>query len=225
MMLANLNGILAEARPRATAHCPHCAAPVIAKCGPVTAWHWAHKAADCDTWAEPATRWHADWQSRFPTGWREQTIGSHRADVRTPAGTVIEFQHSTLSADDIWQREAHYGPNMLWVYDTVAAYRAQRLTFRRKAGANGRVYYSFRWRHPRRSVMACQRMVYLDCGDGLLFEMRKLHPGPPYYGWGLPRSVDQFLSWHGVDQQPWADLKDVPAAAIRPLLTARKEAQ
>lgn len=192
-----MDGHRITAEPQHSGHCPTCLGEVIAKCGPVNAWHWAHKAADCDTWAEPLTRWHTDWQSLFPTDWCEIPVGDHRADVRRPGGQVIEFQHSTLSADDIREREQHYGPHMVWVFDAVDAYTRQRLTLRRKT-SDGGVYYSLRWRQPRRSVMACTRKVFLDLGDGLLFELRKIYPGPPYYGWGYPRGVEDFLSWHGV---------------------------
>lgn len=194
MMLANVNGSLSTAEPGNAGRCPQCASGVIAKCGRVNAWHWAHRAADCDTWSEPLTKWHADWQSRFPVEWREVVIGNHRADVRLPSGQVIEFQHSALSVDEIGQRERHYGPRMVWVFDAVAPYAAQRLTLRRNSNNGRRVYHTFRWRHPRRSLMACQRRVYLDIGEGSLLELRKLHPGPPYYGWGQLLAADDFLA-------------------------------
>ena len=191
--LARVNGELSTAWPGFTGQCPQCASAVIAKCGHVNTWHWAHKAADCDTWAEPLTQWHADWQDRFPAEWCEVPLGDHRADVRLPDGRVIEFQHSNLSVDEIRQREQHYGPRMVWVFDAVDAYARERLTLREKKSDDGNVYHSLRWRHPRRSVMACRRKVFLDLGDGLLLELRKIHPGPPYYGWGYPRSVEDFL--------------------------------
>jgi competence CoiA-like predicted nuclease len=200
MRLALHNGELSTAEPRLAGHCPQCDSEVIAKCGKVTAWHWAHKADDCDSWSEPLTQWHADWQARFPIQWCEVPVGNHRADVLRPGGRVIEFQHSGLSVDEIRERERHYGPRMVWVFDAIDAYRRERLTLRRKSGDKGRVYYSFRWRHPRRSVMACTRRVYLDLGDGLLLDMRKMHAGPPYRGWGYPCGAEEFLSWHGVRQ-------------------------
>jgi hypothetical protein len=207
MMLALLDGRKTTASPQAhtwgDAHCPHCSADVIAKCGPINAWHWAHKTADCDTWAEPDTPWHADWQEHFPPDSCEITIGNHRADVKSPTGLVIEFQHSPLSADEIRERENHYG-HMLWVFDTVDAYETDRLNLRRRrhpAGGLGDLhdnYRSFRWKHPRRSLLHCARPVFLDLGAGQLLELKKLHPEAPYGGWGFLRTTDEFLQRCGL---------------------------
>ena len=202
MMLALVDGDRTHAQPKLTGHCPHCAGEVIAKCGPINAWHWAHKTADCDTWAESFTQWHADWQELFPPDSCEISIGNHRADVRSPTGLVIELQHSHLSADEIRERENHYG-RMLWVFDTIDAYEQNRLWLRRKRkpgvhwyddiGGEDRYepdrgYRSFRWKHPRRSLLHCARPVFLDLGNGQLLELKKLYPNAPYGGWGYLRA-------------------------------------
>ena len=89
---------------------------------------------------EPITAWHADWQSMFPADCCEIPIGNHRADVRSPDGLVIEFQHSALSVDEIREREDHYG-SMLWVFDAVEAFQTDRLNLRCKAPhCNSRTY-------------------------------------------------------------------------------------
>jgi hypothetical protein len=56
--------------------------------------------------------------------------------------------------------------------------------------------YETVWRdlnHPRRSLLACQRVVFLDLGAGWLLNLRKLHPGPPYGGWGYLMTRSEFI--------------------------------
>lgn len=103
------------ATPAAKGVCPGCGGDVIAKCGEHVAWHWAHVAKECDPWSEPESEWHRRWKSMFPTDWQEKTLGPHRADVVTPKG-VIEFQRSSISSEEIREREAFYG-HMIWVID------------------------------------------------------------------------------------------------------------
>ncbi|MGI4796978.1 MAG: hypothetical protein ACRYG8_23585 [Janthinobacterium lividum] len=40
----------------------------------------------------------------------------HRADVKTPTGVVVEFQHSAMTDAERQAREAFYG-NLVWVID------------------------------------------------------------------------------------------------------------
>jgi hypothetical protein len=85
-------------------------------------WHWAHRGVRvCDPWWESETEWHRTWKNEFPLGWQEfiQTAPSgekHVADVKTQSGTVIEFQHSFLRAEERKAREAFYR-KMVWVVD------------------------------------------------------------------------------------------------------------
>jgi hypothetical protein len=113
MLWANTSDGKATATPRAQGVCPICGALLIPKCGSIVSWHWAHKASDCDHWGEPESQWHIDWKQQFPKEWQEVAMGPHRADVATANG-VIEFQKSSISADDIQERERFYG-KMIWV--------------------------------------------------------------------------------------------------------------
>jgi Competence protein CoiA-like family len=55
MLLADVGGARMPPAGTGRGTCPHCGAPVIARCGAHVAWHWAHESrADCDSWAEPA---------------------------------------------------------------------------------------------------------------------------------------------------------------------------
>lgn len=123
MKFANFEGQRCEAQPgRTSATCPSCGAAVVAKCGKHRVWHWAHRGARvCDSWWEPETEWHRNWKDEFPSGWQEVVHYAsdgekHVSDVKTSSGTVIEFQHSFISAEEREAREAFYR-KMVWVVD------------------------------------------------------------------------------------------------------------
>ena len=103
--------------------CQYCSGPMVAKCGRVKMWHWAHMPRNnCDPWGGAETEWHRDWKNCFPADWREvvhideRTREKHIADVKSPHGLVIEFQHSPIDYDELVSREAFY-QNMIWVVD------------------------------------------------------------------------------------------------------------
>lgn len=109
------------------AKCPLCKTDVVPKTGRIKTPHWAHKSLDtCDRFSDPETAWHRKWKSYFPEDWREVVVGNHRADVLTPKGYAIEFQHSTISLDKIRDRCNAY-ENLVWVVD--ASSLAKRIEF------------------------------------------------------------------------------------------------
>jgi competence CoiA-like predicted nuclease len=191
MTLATDGNERVTASPNERAVCPGCGDEVIAKCGSINRWHWAHRDRDCDSWSEPETEWHLDWKEEFPKEWREVALGCHRADVMTNAG-VIEFQHSSISADDILERESFYR-RIVWVLDASG--------FRRNIEHRRRGKYdSFRWKHPRKSWWHSgghrhtQVSIYLDYGYSRLFQIRKLYGNIPCGGWGTWVSRSSFIS-------------------------------
>jgi len=113
-----------EATPKAKGLCIGCKAEMIARCGSQRIHHWAHKnkSEQCDHWWENETEWHRNWKASFPIGWQEirhedtRTNEIHIADVKTPNGVVIEFQHSSLKEIEKSAREAFY-KNLHWVVD------------------------------------------------------------------------------------------------------------
>lgn len=170
MRYALVNNSRAEATPSTPGICEHCSTPVVAKCGSINAWHWAHTSLeDCDSWAEPISEWHRAWQDLVPPENREVTIGNHRADIVTPDGVVVEIQHSSLAPADIKAREDHYG-RMVWIYDAVDAYEADRFEFHDR-----RTYKTFRWKHARTSLKVARMPVFLDLGEGGVMKIRTLH--------------------------------------------------
>lgn len=119
MRFARVNDDRREAEPRLVGYCPRCGSPLVPKCGDFRVWHWAHRGIrHCDPWWEE-TEWHLVSKNRFPTAWQEILHRSekgekHIADVKTPDGRVVEFQHSPLSVDERRSREAFYAP-LIWV--------------------------------------------------------------------------------------------------------------
>lgn len=151
--------------------CEVCGGELRAKCGSLVTAHWAHRAADCDAWSEPESDWHRNWKALFPEAWQEVTIGRHRADIKTPK-LVIELQHSSISVEEIREREQFYG-DMVWVFD-------QRRSAARIAGFAPQQdpyfpefdrYERFAWVRHRRSLLACEKPVFIHTGRGKLFHV------------------------------------------------------
>ena len=103
--------------------CQVCKAEVIAKCGNIKIHHWAHKSKrKCDHWWENETQWHRDWKNQFPEDWQEEILYNsetgekHIADIKTPNGLVVEFQHSPIEKKEVSTRNAFY-KNIIWIVD------------------------------------------------------------------------------------------------------------
>ena len=185
MLTANApDGERVEPAPGLIGECPVCCETVHAKCGRIVVPHFAHEPTgeerDCDDWSERDTKWHRDWQSLFPYRWREVVIGPHRADIHTPTGLTVELQRSSISYDEIQEREDFYGPHMLWIFDAKDPIDAGRLELRRRSYG-----HSFRWKHPRKSLRACRRPILLDIGSNEVLRIERIHlDQAPFGGWG-----------------------------------------
>ena len=178
MRFALVNGARREASPRLRGACPLCGSAVISKCGQFKVWHWAHKQLrDCDSWAEPETDWHRSWKNEFPVDWQEvvhtgvDAVEAHIADVRTPDGLVIEFQHSYIKRDEVQAREAFYG-RLIWIVDAQPESDSTNARFFRM-GLRGPVCrkpltYRVSWHNQNKLLQkwgASPRDVYLDFRD------------------------------------------------------------
>ena len=178
--------------------CPVCHMEVIAKCGSLKRWHWAHVSRiDCDHWSEGLSAWHLAWQDRVKESCQEVVIrGEHRADICLSTGQVIELQHSPISPEEIAEREQFYG-NMLWIFDAQPF--VHNLLFKEKVNKYDEVYYTFRWKHPRQSIISCQKLpIYFDVGivEGFatmpsLFKLRKFYSYENEGDWG------PYTTWYG----------------------------
>lgn len=88
--------------------------------------HFAHKrGTQCDDWKHDMSEWHYNWQQRFPKEFREVVIENngekHRADILI-GNTVIEFQHSPITGEEINKRNQFYtscGHSVFWVFDAT----------------------------------------------------------------------------------------------------------
>jgi len=117
-----VNGEKNLASPKLVGYCPLCGGQLVSKCGNTKVHHWAHKnTKECDSWWERETQWHRDWKNCFPVEWQEvvhkdQSGEKHIADIKTPDGLVVEFQHSHITRDERDSRETFY-EHMIWVVD------------------------------------------------------------------------------------------------------------
>ena len=86
--------------------------------------YFSHKkGTDCDSFSHDMSDWHLDWQMKFPIENREVVMEKdgikHRADVFIN-NTVIEFQHSPITAEEIAKRNEFYlscGYKVIWIFD------------------------------------------------------------------------------------------------------------
>ncbi len=181
MQLALVNGLRSKANPGLVGVCQSCLSPVIPKCGRLRAWHWAHKGLrQCDPWWEE-TQWHVAWKDRFPANWQEilqraEDGEKHIADVKTPDGRVIEFQHSRLNSEERDARESFY-KSMVWVVDGLARKRdlPSFMNTIRRMRENPMVYAGWKECAPLRDWVGRPVDVFFDFGDSMLWH---LHPAP-----------------------------------------------
>lgn len=123
MKFAIVDGARAEAFKSGRGSCPACGSEMIARICKDKVDHWAHKRKqECDHWWENETDWHRGWKNCFDTEWQEvvhRDIASgevHIADVSTPYGWTIEFQHSRLDDEERLSRNNFY-KKIAWVVD------------------------------------------------------------------------------------------------------------
>ena len=127
---ANKNRISIENATKGNEYfCPICGEPLIVRATDSLAvrTHFAHKRGTMclDDWTHDMSEWHLAWQQKFPEENREVVIEKdgvkHRADIFIK-NTVIEFQHSPITAEEIAKRNNFYiscGYNVVWVFDAT----------------------------------------------------------------------------------------------------------
>ncbi len=191
------SGEKTRATPGASARCPHCEAEVIPKCGEIKTWHWAHRdVEDCDHWGEPETDWHRSWKHRVPPTRAEVAIErggeQHRADITRSDGTVVELQHSSLSPEEIREREDFYG-SMVWLFD-IRAFSPPCEGDPRFIPKEEDGYHKFRWKHPRKHIAHTSKPTYLDMGPRVM-RLKKMYTDSPCNGWGRVKPKREFTDW------------------------------
>lgn len=146
--------------------------PVIAKRGNIKIHHYAHK-QECGCWGGgEMTEWHRNWQARFPRDQQEVIVRTetimHIADIKTLAGLVIEFQHSSINEETVLAREVFY-EKMIWVFDCTETgcpwpYRKKNESQFFSASVPG-IGITYKHNRDKRRWMYCHTQVYLDIGD------------------------------------------------------------
>ena len=183
--------------------CPLCRDHVAGKCGEIVTWHWSHLSGpNCDPWTESLTDWHLSWQ-QFLEYYRSANIevpikdshSSHIADAVLPGGKIIELQHSSISPRDIYLREEFYGKKLIWVFDTREAYKSKRFDLRKKGNKN-----TFRWKQPRKSIAFATRKVFLDLGEGYLFQIKKIYFDTYCGGFGTLHYWQDLHEYEGMNE-------------------------
>ena len=104
-------------------YCPVCRQKVIPRQGNVNIDHFAHVSKCDDHWNYDMSEWHSQWQKQFPQKNQEVVVEvegiKHRADVMA-CGYVIEFQHSSITAEEFNERNnfyLSYGKKVVWIFD------------------------------------------------------------------------------------------------------------
>jgi len=182
--------------------CPLCFENVIAKCGEIKLWHFAHiNGNDCDSWSEGETSWHFLWKLFFISEAIEVPMLKHRADIYNKSQKlVIEIQNSGISVQEIREREIFYR-NMIWIfnakkYDLSLRYRTDRYNF------------TFRWKHPSKSIWSCEKPVFFDIGTGIL-RINKVYHNIPCGGSGNYFNYDTFFNlsfFDGIKEFGWKNI-------------------
>ena len=190
-----------EAIQKGRGQCPVCGGDVLAKCGTKRIWHWAHRVkARCDQWWENETAWHREWKMNFPAEWQEVIVrGSngeiHIADVRTPSGLSIEFQHSPITEIEQEAREEFYG-DMIWVVDGAHGNQGyesfmENIEFWRDRGVSpsqiGLRFNPLLARITKRWISS-RRPVLIDFGGSVLWSISVSRDGWAKYALEVPKS-------------------------------------
>ena len=185
------DGTRLAAHRGAKAFCPGCGDRVQAKCGEIKAWHWAHllgRVCDWDPGGE--TDWHLDWKNAAPPERQEVRIGQHRADIVSPAGVVIELQHSHLNGQRIAAREAEYR-RMVWLFDAreARATEPRRLLFSTAREDESDLFRTALWKWSPSYTHQVTAPLFLDLDGEQLFWLARWHTqimhedGLRGYGW------------------------------------------
>jgi hypothetical protein len=172
VIVAVLNGQLARATSGARASCPECGNAVTARIPEHAIRHWAHMplAGDedrgCSNEPGEMSEWHRHWQwLRTDLSCIEVARGAHRADAINEAGDVIEFQHSSISPEDIESRERFWRRGV-WVLDGTPRENEERVEVRRRPDQPvDDPYCSFKWNRAHQLLYRADWPCWIDLGE------------------------------------------------------------
>ena len=180
---ALVNGKRTKPSPKLRGIHEYCGSEMTSVCPRERARHWRHlRKRTCDQWWENQTEWHVEWKNHFPEEWQEvvhvdeNTGEKHIADVKTPAGLVVEIQHSNIDAQERQSRESFYG-DMVWIVDgnqneTSNAYFTMHITL--DSVDQNPFQYQIKWYGPNRFFprwTPTRIPVYVDFGSSNLWRI------------------------------------------------------
>lgn len=117
-----------NAKKGAQYKCWACNGRVVLKRGSIKISHFAHESnCECNGWTyRPMTQWHRDMQQYFSlteVPMEDENTGERHIADAVAGGKekiVFEFQHSSISADEVQRRTNFYlnlGYRVVWIYD------------------------------------------------------------------------------------------------------------
>ena len=143
-----------EADKNSTYYCPYCDADLILKKGTLKIAHFAHKKnCDCISNHIEMSEWHYNWQKYFGLNNAEISIkiGEYHniADIMI-GDTIIEFQHSKISYQEIRKRSIFYSSDnkkLYWIFDC----QDEKIQYWKKGRGNNEIY---KWDYASNSLLA-----------------------------------------------------------------------
>jgi hypothetical protein len=145
------------------------------------------------------SKWHLNWQEMFAFEYREVVMCNgfhkHRADLCLPQPDnkllIVEFQHSSISVNEICRREQFYTEigHLLWVFDASKFH-----ILLEPADEN---IYKFSWSPPRSSLWAINSSLAFDFG-GMVLLIAQAHQRSSKHlksgGWGWVYRKEEFVN-------------------------------
>jgi len=120
-------------------YCWACKKPLILKQGHIIQPHFAHQAKETcgDGWSHPSkTRWHRQMQDLFDTTevlMEDKETGERHIADAVSGDVVFEFQHSSISAEEVLQRSLFYNHqkyHVVWVVDASTYFKKGKIYIR-----------------------------------------------------------------------------------------------
>lgn len=167
MLYGIINGEKVSPQKGLNAICQDCGNELISKCGLINIWHFAHvSGSECSS--KPETEWHRKWKSYFKKELVEVKMIGCRADVCI-GNTILEFQNSSITAEEIESRERIHldnGKRTVWIVNGEDF--SDRVEFNKgKYGG-----YMMRMKHPRKHIFH-MKTALIDFGTEVVLIKKK----------------------------------------------------
>ena len=195
--------------PKERALCPWCKSDMTSVCGDINTWHWRHLTKqNCNYKGE--TEWHRAWKTLSEKyGCHVEKIignGEHIADVvvrdpRQCKGSIIELQHSSITAEEVIDRCEFYLKNRYkttWLFDFTDKYESGHIEFTELDGTGNPMILNQKWQKRILLSLVSESFypkfgrIYIDIGKERIFMIRKVYENGN--GWGYFRNKKYIFS-------------------------------